>query len=141
MSKNITHEGEIVGISDGVVQVKIVQNSACGACDVRSACHLSEKKEKVLEIVDSSSSFQPGEKVIIEGSTSTGLRAVFYAFVLPLLLLFFVIAVFLYAFDNEVVAVVSALAFLGVYYVILYFLRERFKNKFVFKIVKGKDYR
>lgn len=136
MNEKIEHEGIIFRKEGKKAWVNIVQNSACSGCHAKSVCHLSEKKEKTIEIPDVDDSYHEGDKVIIVGNSSLGLRAVLYAFVIPLALVVLILAFCFYYFNSESIAALSALAGLTVYFLLLYTLRDKFKKKFVFTIQK-----
>ncbi|MDL2241814.1 SoxR reducing system RseC family protein [Bacteroidales bacterium OttesenSCG-928-L03] len=133
----IKHSAEIIQVRDGIAQVRIVQQSACSGCHAKSVCQVSESKEKILDVPVGGQSFAPGETVFIEGSTRMGLKAVLYAFVIPMTLLIGMIALGLHAWSwSESLAALIGMAVLCVYYLGLYFLRDKFRREFVFRIVK-----
>ena len=74
-------------------------------------CNSSESKEKLVDIVSPEAfSYQVGEEVLLTGSVEMGLKAVFWAYGAPLLLL------------------------MAVYYVVLYLNKNRLTRKFSFTI-------
>lgn len=73
MRENIEHEGIITNIRNGAVDVQIVQYSACSNCHAQSACTMSDKKEKMVEIpCNNDMDFKIGDKVLIIGNSSIG---------------------------------------------------------------------
>lgn len=133
----IKHKAEIVSVTNGIAQVKIVQQSACSACHAKSVCHVSENKEKMLDVPTGGQSFAPGESVSVEGSTRMGLKAVLYAFVIPMILLIGVVALSINLGGwSDSLAALCGLAVMGVYYFVLFLLKEKFRREFVFRIVK-----
>ena len=52
MDTKISHSGIVESISDGCVQVRILQTSACAACKVAGHCHASESKEKIVDVLN-----------------------------------------------------------------------------------------
>ena len=132
----IEHEGIISSIDNNYIYVKIMQTSACAECHAKTMCSLSEAKEKVIEIPNSQSNYRVGDAVTITGAPSLGLMAVFYAFVLPLILLLSVLVVVLWLSDSEISAILFSLVSLLVYYIVLYFYRDIMKKKFVFTLTK-----
>ena len=133
----IEHEGIIEKINDNQVTVRILQQSACSACHAKGACMAADSKEKVVEVIDFSGRFRENERVIIEGKESIGYKAVFWAFVLPLvmLILTLILTISLWNF-SETEAAISAITALIHYYLILYFLRKKMANSFQFNIKK-----
>ncbi len=139
MKDTINHSGTIERIEGDTVFVKIVQQSACAGCHAKSMCMAADSKDKIIEVTDRSGSFQVNEQVIIQGETSMGLQAVFLAFVLPLLLIVFIIVFGTDQQWNESISALSALVLLAVYYIILYLFRDKLKKKFVFTLNKTKN--
>ncbi|MDL2256628.1 SoxR reducing system RseC family protein [Bacteroidales bacterium OttesenSCG-928-I14] len=134
----IQHEGEVISADNKVVKVLILQKTACADCHAKSACSIADRKEKVFEFASSGLPFTCGDKVIIEGKSSMGLKAVFYAFILPLLFLFIIVIGAVQLHFSEAVAAVCGLSALALYYSFLYLFRKRLEGKFVFEI-KQKD--
>lgn len=102
-------------------------------------CSISEAKEKIIEIPDSSGKYKVGEKVIITGDSSIGLKAVLYAFVIPLILVVGILALGIHFSGSETRSALLTIIFLIIYYLILYFFRDNLKNKFIFTIAKTDD--
>ncbi|KAA6303101.1 MAG: hypothetical protein EZS26_000704 [Candidatus Ordinivivax streblomastigis] len=133
----IEHEGVVVRIEGHTVGVKITQSSACSACHAQTMCGISEQKEKEIEISDVTTPLNIEDKVMITGQTAMGLKAVFYAFIVPLVLMVLMTTLGIFYFHSESIAALMALLALGIYFVILYFLRDIFKKQFVFTLKKA----
>lgn len=136
MSDKIRHPGVVCSVGEGGVEVRIVQFSACGACKVASRCNASESKEKRLkvEVVDSSS-YAVGDGVEVEADLAVGLRAVFYAYLLPLLLMVAILVAAVLVTGSEGVAALSAIGILVPYYLLLWLMSGRMKRSLSFRIV------
>ena len=80
--------------------------------------------------------FSEGEEVEVYTETVMGIKAVWIAYILPFLLVLFLLLVLLQAGCGELFSGVSALSVLVVYYVILYVARSRLSREFVFKVRK-----
>lgn len=88
MVTNIKHLGIVENINGSRLKVKIVQSSACSACSVKGHCSASETKEKIIDVYNKNNvPCQVGERVMIVGTTSMGMKAVLLAFVLPFIVL------------------------------------------------------
>jgi sigma-E factor negative regulatory protein RseC len=136
----IEHEGIIEKINDHQVTVRILQQSACSACHAKGVCMAADSKEKLVEVVDFSGRFRENERVIIEGKESMGHKAVFWAFVLPLIILILTLILSLSVWNfSEIEAAISAMVALIPYYSILYLLRKKMENSFQFTIKKWKS--
>ncbi|MDR0421632.1 MAG: SoxR reducing system RseC family protein [Proteiniphilum sp.] len=133
----IEHEGIIEKISGSLVTVRILQQSACNACHARGTCMAAGAKEKQVEVTDSSGRFRENERVIIEGKESIGYKAVFRAFVLPLIILLLTLILTLSLLHvDETTAAISAVTALIPYFLLLYLLRKKMANSFQFTIKK-----
>ncbi len=136
----IEHQGVITNISNNIVSVKIVQRSACSDCHVKSACMAADSKEKVVDIVDCSDNFKINDLVVIEGKKSIGYKAVFWAFVLPVILILSTLSIatsiLMY---GEIKTALASIAVLVPYYVILYLFRNKMASSFRFTIKKKID--
>lgn len=136
MSDTIQHTGIIERIENDIFYVKIVQQSACAGCHAKSMCTASENKDRIIEIESEDPSFTVNEEVEIHGRSSLGYTAVFYAFVIPFILLLTTIIIFLGINQSEMVSAIAGLAVLPVYYSVLYLFRDKLKKKFVFTMEK-----
>lgn len=136
MEALIRHEGIIKNISENMIYVSVMQNAACSECHVKSACSLSEGKERIIRIPNSDHMYKEGEKVIVTIRSSLGLKAVGYAFALPLLLLFITLFICLNLFQNESLAALISILALAIYYGILYLFRNHLEKKFIFGLKK-----
>ncbi len=136
MSKTIEHAGTVISINGGHAEVKIIQMSACSSCHAKSACTLSDTSEKIVTVQLKNDDIKVGDSVVIEGTTSMGFLAVFYAFVLPFVLLLTVLIILSVITGNEGISALIALISLCPYYLILSLFKNKMKNKFVFNIRK-----
>ncbi|HHX31489.1 MAG TPA: SoxR reducing system RseC family protein [Bacteroidales bacterium] len=133
----IEHEGIIEKVKGNNITVRILQKSACSDCHARAACMASDSKEKLVDIRDYTGMYQENESVIIEGKKSIGYKAVFWAFVLPLLFLILVLVLSLTLWNlSDTKAALASLVALIPYYCVLYFFRNRMANSFRFSIKK-----
>ena len=81
------------------------------------------------------SDFHVGQEVLVEGTMKQGLKATWWAYVVPLILVVCAILVVVLTGGNDALAALAALGVLVVYYVIMYQFRSRFEDKFGFTIV------
>ena len=126
MSNKIKHNGVVDGVEEDCVRVRILQSSACSACKVAAHCNASETKEKIIEVqVDS---------VVVVADTAVGFRASLYGYLLPLLLMVVALVAVLKITQSEGYAAVSALGILIPYYIGLYLLRNKLRNKLSFSL-------
>lgn len=128
----VEQKGIVIKKQEDKLVVKIEQKSTCSSCHARGACTSLDKKDKEIEIKSKdAANYNIGDEVIITISTKLGMKAVFIAFVLPLILL--VIALFLsikiFSLSQSLSALIS-LVVLAAYYFLLYkqnlFLSKQF---------------
>ena len=137
MADIIKHRGIVEKVEGAHVVVRIVQTSACAACSAKGLCNASESKEKQVDVYEAGASYRIGEEVVLCGSTSMGMRAVFLAFGIPMLLLLFALFVTMRVTDGD--ALVSSLVALFAvvpYYLVIYFMKDKLNRTFSFTIEK-----
>lgn len=134
--EKISHIGIVEDIKGQAVQVRIQQASACDLCHAKFICSSADTKEKIVEVRAAEGSVAVGDKVMVEGAASMGMKAVFLAYVLPLVLLILVmvLCLTLIAPGNEVVAALVSLGILLPYAFLLYLLKDKLSKKFRFEI-------
>ena len=136
MSTKISHSGIVESISEGCVQVRILQTSACAACKVAGHCNASESKEKIVDVLNvrDTSRLKVGDSVIVSASRDVANRALLLSFGVPFLILVSVLLIMLKLVSDEGLAAVTALLALVPYYLVLYLMRDRIQQKLAFSI-------
>ena len=129
------HTGKVVSMTPTMTTVQIVSQSACSECHAAGLCGLSDFTEKAVEVPTSpSATYGVGDEVQVVLKASMGFKAVWIAYVLPLVVL---LAVALGLIALGVPEVVSGLAGIGavaLYYLVIWLLRDRLRNEYVFTI-------
>ena len=137
MKSRIEHSGIVESVSGDNVRVRILQASACSACEAKALCHSSESKEKIIECKANGTSYNVGEEVMVYGSMAMGRNAVILAFVVPPIVivvwLFCAVGVF---HINELLAIGIMVALLAVYYLTLHLMNGVLSKQFEFWIEK-----
>ena len=128
MSNKIKHAGVVDGVEGECVRVRILQSSACSACKVAAHCNASETKEKIIDVMDADAShYQKGDRVMVVADTAVG-------YLLPLILMVVTLVGVLAATHSEGLAAVSALGILMPYYVLLFLMRNKLRNRLSFSL-------
>jgi sigma-E factor negative regulatory protein RseC len=127
----VSHEGTVINVADGKVSVKIEVKSACSACHAKSMCSVSELSEKVIEALPSES-LSVGDSVVVEMEEKFGLKAVFYVFFIPFILMVSALFVSSNFVSSEALTALISLVILVPYFVILALLKPYFAKTFVF---------
>lgn len=135
MSNKIKHAGVVDGVEGECVRVRILQSSACSACKVTAHCNASETKEKIIDVMDADAShYQKGDQVMVVADTAVGFRASLYGYLLPLILMVVTLVGVLAATHSEGWAALSALGILMPYYVLLFLMRNKLRNRLSFTL-------
>ncbi len=137
MADLIKHKGIVEKIDGSHVTVRIVQTSACSSCSAKGLCNASESKEKLIDVYQSQVPCRVGEEVVVCGTTSMGMRAVFLAFGIPLLILLAALFVSMrMTGDDALLSAVIALCAVVPYYLIIYLCKDKLDRTFSFTIEK-----
>jgi sigma-E factor negative regulatory protein RseC len=136
MANTIQHYGDIESIVGDHITVKIVQTSACSGCSVKGHCSAAESKEKTVDIYSPlASSYDVGERVIVVGAASLGMKAVLLAFVIPFLVLVVTLFVCMsLTGGDELLSSLISFLLLVPYYFAVWAMRDKMKKKFSFTI-------
>jgi len=129
------HAGIISKINSDSVIVTLEQNIHCESCHVKGTCGVSESSTKEIEVPNSSDFFKINERVDVILKKALGLKAVFWAYVFPFILMFFTLII-ASSFLKEWLAGVLSLIILVPYYLMLYFLKNTLKSSFKMSILK-----
>ena len=109
------HTGQVVSMTPQTTTVRIVSHSACSECHAAGLCGLSEYTEKAIEVPTApSATYGVGDEVNVVLKATMGLKAVWLAYFLPLVL--------------------AGLGAVALYYLVLWLLRDRLRNEYVFTI-------
>ena len=135
MINNIKHLGIVESINGSRLKVRITQASACASCSAKAHCHVSESKEKTIDVYNREGvPCQVGEQVWIVANATMGMKEVLLAFVIPFLILLGGLVAGLRLTGSEAGAALIALGALVPYYLIIYRCRKRLDRSFVFTL-------
>lgn len=135
--ETISHKGKIMDITPLVTTVEIVSESACSACHAKGLCGMSESERKSIQVPTSGwDSYEIGEEVNVLLKSSMGHKAVWVAYVAPLIILMAVLLGLIAAGASELAAGLCGIAAVAVYYFCIWLLRDRLKNEYVFTLEK-----
>lgn len=136
--KSVDHKGTIIEITEGNIKVEIVNKSMCAACHAKGFCTTGDTKDKVVDVAYyNNGEFSVGDTVVVTMKRSMGFKAVWISYVIPLLiLLIFLLTLHSLGFGELLAGLASVLA-VGIYYLVVYLLRDRISNDFVFTIAKN----
>ena len=135
MEEHVSHPGVIVGINDKDIEIEILSSSMCGSCGIKSACGMSEMKEKWVPVpkpVDKE--YIVGQPVSIIMNTKQGNKAALFAYFIPAFLLVAIIVILSNLSVKEWLAALIGVGVIAVYYIVLYFFKEKLKDEFKYEI-------
>ena len=134
----VKHCGEVVRIDGHSVFVQMTVNSACSACHAKGVCGASEQTDKIVEVETAAATdFQVGDSVEVAlMQRDMGSTSVVLAYVVPFLVLAAVLVGAILMGASEGMAALAALVGVALWYVVLYMLRDKIKNKIKFIIIK-----
>lgn len=136
-NKEISHKGRVVSVGPEFTAVEIVSESACSSCHAKGFCTLGDSKIKIVELPSSGwMQLKPGDEVELLLQASMGHKAVWLAYVVPLVVLVAVLLGMNAAGMGELCSGLAAIAAIALYYLVLWLFRERLKSEYIFKIKK-----
>lgn len=129
----INHTGIVQKSDNESVTVLITAESACKGCHAEGSCNLSGKEEKIV-VVKGFYNVKEGDTVTVSMKQSTGFTALFLGYIMPLLIVLTFLILFALIGYSELVAGLLSLSSLLPYYLVLYFMRNRINDKFIFSL-------
>lgn len=134
-TNEIIHPGKVIEMTPDFTTVEISVSSACASCHAKSLCGMSESEDKVIMLpTDPYATYNVGDQVMVCTKMSMGLKAAWISYVIPLALLLILILTLTSIGVNEFISALSSLGGVGLYYFIIWLLRDRLSNEFVFYI-------
>ena len=135
MKEEVAHKGKVVKMTPQVTTVAILQHGACSQCHAAGLCGMEDMAEKMVEVTtDPYAFYGVGDEVEVVLKASMGMKAVWLAYCIPLLVLMAVVLPLSALKVGEVITGISALAAVGLYYLLLYLFRDALRNEYVFTI-------
>jgi len=115
--------------------VSIESASSCAQCHAAGLCGMSEFTEKAVQVpTDPYARYGVGDEVEVVLKASMGMKAVFLAYFLPLVVLLAVILGLIALGTGEIAAGLGGIGAVAVYYFFLWLFRGRLQNEYIFTI-------
>ena len=135
MKEEVKHTGQVVSMTPQLTTVRIVSHSACSECHAAGLCGMSDYAEKAIQVpADPYASYAVGDEVQVVLKASMGMKAVWIAYFLPLVVVLAVALGLIALGVGEVAAGLAGLAAVGLYYFVIWLLRDRLRSEYVFTI-------
>lgn len=132
----IEHVGRVDEVTRNDIRVTITSKSACAGCHARNVCTAAETKDKVIVISKPIENFIVGEEVKVIMRQSLGFKALFYGYVLPVIILVVALVIFSLLGVSEIKSAIFAILLLVPYYLLLRLFRKKLEKQFAFSIEK-----
>ena len=133
--ETVAHKGRIVRITPQFTTVEIVSESACSSCHAASLCGMSENTKKAIEVPTRAwDNYEVGQEVNVVLKASMGHKAVWLAYVIPLVIMVAVLLGMMAAGAGELLSGVVAIDSVALWYFVLWLLRGRLQNEYIFEI-------
>jgi len=127
--------GVIENIHKNIVEVRINCLSSCAGCSQRADCGITKQPAKLIKLkADTDKQYQKGQEVELSVSLKTVSISLFFAYILPLLLVLSVLCLSLYAEKSETESAIYSLSILLPYYLILFYLNSWLKKQLEIRI-------
>ena len=136
MSNDIEHLGRIEEINGNRVMVNFISQSACASCQAKGVCSVSEVQEKSIEADNPEFEINIGDQVRIILQQSMGFKALFLAYIFPLMLVLVSLIVLSGLMNNEGLAGILSLGGIAAYYGVLFLIRKKVDKQFNFVLKK-----
>ena len=134
-NSEISHRGRIVSITPELTTVQIISESACAACHAKGLCSLGDSTVKEVELPTRGwDNWQVGDEVSVVLRASMGHKAVWLAYVVPLVVMVAVLLATLSAGGSELLAGLLSIGAVALYYGVIWLLRTRLRNEYIFNI-------
>ena len=129
----VKHTATVIEVHKNGVAVRIEQMPACATCDAAKSCGIHKGKQKTFQVAykNADKHFKTGDRVDVFTTLNTAKKAVFTAFILPLIL--FVATLFVAkqtSGNNETIAIISGFVVLVCYYTLIYIMRAKMNKTF-----------
>ncbi len=127
----ICKEGIVRSVNGEDVEVEIIVQSACSECHAKSICMPSDKRKETVTAKNVHRiALNTGDKVQLAMKTSSGNKAVLWAYILPFVVLMAALYGMYAITQNELHSVIVSLCLVVVYYVALKKRNRKFEKEF-----------
>ena len=130
----LRHTGIVKEVTPNSLIVSIVNQSACSGCHAKGACTVADVQEKDIEVTTFRNIYRPGAMVTVIFRESSGLKALFLGYILPLILLVVALIISIEISGSEILGAFIGLGILVPYYIVLFLNKDKMKRAFTFEL-------
>ncbi|MCQ2306914.1 MAG: SoxR reducing system RseC family protein [Bacteroidales bacterium] len=135
MEERVSHTGVITDITGNELEIEILSSASCGSCSIKSACGMSETKEKHITVPKpDGKEFIVGQPVKVSMTARQGGRAAIYAYLVPALLMIFMILIISCFSSEDWIAAVAGIGVAAIYYFILFLFKGKIRQRFEYEV-------
>lgn len=134
----IDDEGVVVKVdaASRIVTVGVSADEDCSSCPAARLCGVASSSSRTVQVaVTSPSLYRPGQRVTLRGSERMHRKAVMLATVLPCIALIAIMTLVWLLTANELVAALSGVGAMCLFFIVLYMMRNKIAHEFAFEIV------
>lgn len=132
----IKHLAEVVNTGSNEIWIRLCRESTCQSCPANTACGLKSGRGQIYRLPHANpNQFRPGQSIEIEISPKDGAWAIFWAYLLPLILMLSTLVLSTAISGNEITGGICSIIILVPYYIGLFLNQKYFQKKFNFKII------
>lgn len=137
MHPTLQHRGVIERIEQSKVIVAVRPESACAGCHAKGICGERGEMREIVVVTPYAKDYAVGEHVIVAlEHNRMGVVSVVWSYVVPLVVLLAVLLGVNAMGFEDIVAAISSMAAMVLYYVVLYLARRLFDKKIKFTIIR-----
>ena len=131
---SITHKGVVVNRMGDKAIVHLIQPEGCHTCSMKSLCGVDDEERNRFEVP--AGDLTIGDQVSLEINSSTGLEALFWAYLSPFLLILFVLIGGSFLDITELWLGILSLLILPPYFFALAGFRKKLKSHMDLKVLR-----
>jgi sigma-E factor negative regulatory protein RseC len=132
-NSEIEHRGVVCDIGSDSITVKITVHPACSSCHASGICNASGSVDKYFTL-PVQNDIANGQEVRITTSLTTGFRALWYGYLFPMLVLIISLIVLISSGLHEVLAGITSIVLVLIYYLMLYMMRYKIDKMIKFTL-------
>lgn len=137
MDALIKHSAQIIAIKKDKIEAQIERQTACASCFAHQSCEISKSQSKIIEIeTPQASKYHIGDKIEVGLQEKKGVYALFFGYLVPLLLVLITLFLCLNAQISEITSGIYSIIVLIPYYFGLSLAHKFFQRKFYFSIIE-----
>jgi len=135
MEERVSHLGVVTKVTAEDIEIEILSSGSCGSCNIKSACGMSEMKEKHVVVPrPEGKDFIVGQPVKVSMTARQGGVAAVYAYLIPALLMIFTILILSLFELADWISAAAGIGAAAVYYFVLFIFRKNIREKFEYEV-------